>query len=568
MTQRRPPTSSTKVTEVGRSLGGGRPKLRDYQRECLDTIWERYGESVRRQLVCLPTGTGKTVIFAEFPRFFRMRKRMLVLAHRGELLEQARDKLLRADPRLRVGIEQAGRSASPGDNVVVASVPTLGRKGSKRLARLDPEEFYLIVVDEAHHSTAATYRRVLDHFGVFEKNTRRLLVGFTATPKRGDGQGLDAVFEEITFSRGLPDMILAGHLSPVAGYRVETSVDLSGVRTRMGDFVSSQLSDAVNVSGRNRLVVEVFRDRLADRQTLCFCVDVAHTLGLAKAFRREGIPVAAVTGDMDPGKRKKALSDFASGRVRVVTNCMVLTEGYDEPSVAGIILARPTKSALLYTQMIGRGTRLHPGKKDAVVIDIVDVTRKHKLVTLPALFGLSDKFDLKGRTTTEVQRALEWTGRHRPWVRTDLAESLDDLRYRCRRINLLELRTPRELAAFAEFAWTAVGPDTYRISLAARESLTVASTIIGMWEVSLRRERTEQVVATASDLGGAVRRAEKFVRTKRADSVGLVKKHTRWRRDPATEKQIALLKKRDIEVPSGLTKGQASHLISMLTKDG
>jgi ATP-dependent helicase IRC3 len=233
-------------------------KLRDYQRECLKAVYENYRTGIRRQVVSLPTGSGKTVIFSELPRYLKMKKKMLVLAHRSELLEQARDKIRQANPDLRVEIEQAGRVAGPESQVVVASVPTLGRENSKRLRRLDSEDFYIIVVDEAHHSTAKTYVRVLKHFGVFEKTGRKLLVGFTATPKRGDGKGLDAVFQEIVFSRTLPEMIDAGYLSPVAGYRVETDVDLSRVKVRMGDFVASQLSAAVNIEQRNELVVKVY----------------------------------------------------------------------------------------------------------------------------------------------------------------------------------------------------------------------------------------------------------------------------------------------------------------------
>ena len=229
--------------------------LRDYQRECLHAIYDRYRAGVRRQLVCLPTGSGKTVVFADFPRYFRMQNQMLVLAHRAELLNQARDKIRQANPDLRVAVEQAGRRADPDSDVVIASVPTLGRRGSDRIQGLDADRFYLVVVDEAHHATAKTYRRVLEYFGLFAPRTPKLLVGFTATPKRGDGQGLDAVFEEIVFSRGLPEMIQAAYLAPVAGFRVETDIDLSRVKTRLGDFVTSQLCkqrpEAVALVSRN-----------------------------------------------------------------------------------------------------------------------------------------------------------------------------------------------------------------------------------------------------------------------------------------------------------------------------
>jgi len=539
--------------------------LRDYQRECLGAIMAGYRAGVRRQLTCLPTGSGKTVIFAEFPRYFRMRNQMLVLAHRAELLEQACDKIRRANPDLKIAVEQAGRVADPADDVVVASVPTLGRRGSKRLQRLDPNRFLLVVVDEAHHATAATYKRVFEYFGVFEADTPKLLVGFTATPKRGDGQGLDAVFQEIVFSRSLPEMIQAGYLAPVAGYRIDTDIDLSRVKTRMGDFVASHLSQTVNIGPRNELVVKVFRAKLKDRQTLCFCVDVAHTHSLADAFNRAGIPAGAVSGDMDRADRFKVLADFHAGRIQVLANCMVLTEGYDEPSVTGIILARPTKSALLYTQMIGRGTRLHPGKQNVTIIDIVDVTRDHSLTTLSSLFGFSESFDLEGHTTDEVQQAIRWVETHRPWVPIDQALSLSDLRYRCRRINLLDLETPAELLRHSHFAWIAVGKGAYRLGLAGGKAINVAPTILGRWEAVLRRFGKESLIARGKDLPSAIKMSEDYVTRHLSGSVGLVARNTKWRRLPASEKQLNVLSSKKIKVPKNLTKGQASHLISMLS---
>ncbi len=540
-------------------------KLRDYQRECLNAIFERYQSGIRRQLTCLPTGSGKTVIFAEFPRYFKMKNQMLVLAHRQELLDQACDKIRRANPELRVEVEQAGRNADPDCHVVVASVPTLGRKESKRLRRLDPDRFFLIVVDEAHHATAETYKRVLEYFGVFAPDTRKLLVGFTATPKRGDGVGLDAVFQEIVFSKALPEMIKAGFLSPVAGYRVETEIDLSRVKTRMGDFVASQLSEAVNVVERNDMIVKVFRSHLEGRQTLCFCVDVAHAHSLAGAFDREGIRSAAVTGDMDRSERAKVLEDFSDGRIQVLANCMVLTEGYDEPTVEGIILARPTKSALLYTQMIGRGTRLHPGKENVTIIDIVDMTREHSLTSLPGLFGLSDKFNLEGRTTDEAEMAIQWVEKNRPWVPIDRATSLSDLRYRCTRIDLLDLETPWELDSYAEYAWASLGKGGYRLGLTNGHAVIVAPTILGKWDVQLRQRQRDQTLMSLSDLHLAIVEAETYVEDHFSDLLPLVKRHTRWRRAPATEKQVKLLQTRKINVPDGLTKGLASHLIGMLS---
>ncbi|MBN2382712.1 DEAD/DEAH box helicase [bacterium] len=528
-------------------------------------ILAKYKAGIRRQLVCLPTGTGKTVIFAEFPRFFKMKNQMLVLAHREELLDQAHDKIKRANNSLKVAVEQAGRTADPSCDVVIASIPTLGRRGSKRLKKLDPEQFLLIVVDEAHHAVASTYRRVLEYFGIFREDCRKLLVGFTATPKRGDGIGLDHIFQEIVFSRNLPEMIQSGYLSPVAGYRVETDIDLSNVKVSMGDFVSSQLSGVVNIQTRNDLIVSVYRDLLQGRPTLCFCVDVAHAHALADAFQSAGIQAAAITGETDRAERTEILRKFHAREVKVLANCMVLTEGYDEPKISGIILARPTKSSLLYTQMIGRGTRLDHEKDNVIIIDIVDSTRKHSLVNLPSLFGLSPQFNLEGRTTSEVDQALRWVEKNRPWVPIHRATSLSDLRVMCTRVNLFDLRTPEELHDFASFAWVELNKGAFRLSLSDSRALIVGPTIMDNWEVVLRTKGVDETITQAQTARSAIIRAEDFVRDRFQDQVGLVSRNTRWRSEPASAKQIKFLSEKKIDTPQGLTKGQASHLISMLT---
>ena len=547
------------------SIEQNRFSLRDYQKECLEAIYEGYRRGIRRQLISLPTGAGKTVIFSDFPGYFRMKKQMIVLAHRAELLDQARDKICRTNPGLRVEIEQAGRSADPESDVIIASVPTLGRKDSSRLAALNPDRFFLIIVDEAHHSTAETYKRILEYLDVFNPETQKLLVGFTATPKRGDGVGLNEVYQEIVYSKSLPEMIQDGYLSPVAGYRVETDVDLTGVRTRMGDFVTSQLSRAVNILERNNIITEVYNSYLKGKKTLCFCVDVAHAHSVAKSFKDEGIRAGAITGDMDMPAREKILADFSTGNIDVLANCMVLTEGYDEPSVEGIILARPTKSSLLYTQMIGRGTRLHPGKENVTVVDIVDVTRGHSLSTLPSLFGLSGDFNLEGHTTDEAREAIKWVEENRPWVNVESAASLSDLRYRCTRIDLFDLKTPSEIEAYADFAWTALGRGGFRLSLTQGRAITITPTILEKYEVTFFKKGMEKVLAVRPDLFHAIHSAEQLVRNQFGDLLPLVSLRSGWRNQPATEKQLNILRSRNLDVPKRITKGQASHLIGMLS---
>src|SRR5213594_4018972 len=382
--------------------------LRPYQTEALMSVRDAYKAGKRRVIVSLPTGTGKTVVFAYFPRALKMKKRLLVLAHREELLLQAQEKFRSIDPDLKVEIEQAGARASADARVVVASVPTLARNDGARLSRLQPDDFSIIVVDEAHHAVAPTYRRIFDHFGLFGPGATRYLVGFTATPRRGDKQGLGEVFEEVCYARDMREMIAGRYLCSITGWRVDTDLSLDNVkvRGRHGDFVESQLAHVVNTPSRNNLLVKAYRDFASRRRTIVFCVDVNHAKDVHHAFTEAGIAAATVWGELSRDDRRNVLARFSAGEVDVVTNCNLLTEGFDEPRVDCVIMARPTRSKLLYAQMVGRGTRLHPDKADLMVIDVADNSRMHQLPGLHSLFNLPTNIDLRGTDVLEIEFAI------------------------------------------------------------------------------------------------------------------------------------------------------------------
>lgn len=541
-------------------------KLRPYQQECLSRLRARYRDGARRLLVSLPTGTGKTVVFATMPSFFDMKKRMLVLAHRQELLEQAAAKFEAAAPGLSVGIEQGSRNAPPDARIVLASVPTVGREASSRLLRLDPEQFYLIVVDEAHHAVATTYRRVFDHFGLFEKDTKRLLVGFTATPRRGDKQTLAEVFEEIAYARSLPEMVRAGYLCPVRGWRVHTSIDIGAVRIRHGDFVESDLARAVDVAERNGLVVDAYLRYAPGRRAIVFGVNVAHVHALAAAFSERGIPAAAVWGAMTPEQRREALRQFRDGEVSVLTNCNVLTEGFDEPRVACVLMARPTRSQLLYAQMVGRGTRLHERKSDLLVIDIVDNSARLKLAGLNALFDLPDSLDLVGHGAIDVVDRLERIGSETPWVDIGRVGEAGELEHVAERVELFRFEPPAEIAPFTEFAWCAAPDGGYRLNLADGEWVDLREDNLGRWCADLvnRRDGALPVPAPTSDMQTAVGAVDALVRRHRSSCVPFLTVEAPWRAHNPTGKQLDLLRRRGVPLPKKLTRGQASWMIAML----
>jgi ATP-dependent helicase IRC3 len=540
------------------------PRLRPYQQEALERIYQAYKAGKRRVIVSLPTGTGKTIVFAHFPRFFNMKKRLLVLAHREELLLQARDKFLYVDPELKVGIEQSSSRAPADAKVIIASVPTLGRAGGTRLRQFSPEDFFLIVVDEAHHAVAATYRRIFEHFGLFAPGNSRYLVGFTATPRRGDKQGLGEVFEDVCYARDLREMIVDGYLCPITGWRVDSGTSLDEVKIRHGDFVESQLAEVVNTRERNNLLVAAYLKLASRRRAIVFCVDVAHAKDVCRAFSAAGIAASTVWGEMPREDRHATLKGFSEGKIDVITNCNVLTEGFDEPRVDSILMARPTRSKLLYTQMIGRGTRRHDDKTDLLVIDIADNSRMHQLSGLNDLFNLPSGMNLCGSDALKVEREIERLTNRSPWIDVSRIHAPAEVKLAAERIEFWNFDPPPELGDFTTHIWHAV-PRGYRLFLSADESLLVEQDLLDAWNVQLRSSRTGlSVLHRAADRESAVYFADEFVCSKRPDAERLVSRDAHWRTGAPSDKQIEVLRRNRIIAPPELTRGQAAQMISYI----
>lgn len=532
-------------------------RLRPYQQDCLQSLARRYLAGQRRLLVSLPTGTGKTVVFSQFPRYFRMKRRLLVLAHRRELLDQALAKFHAANHEVTVGVEQAARAAGDAQ-VVVASVQTLQ---GKRLQALAPDEFYLVVVDEAHHAVAPSYKRIFDHLGLLAPGTSKMLVGFTATPRRGDGRGLGEVFQEIAFSKGIEEMIRDGYLCPIGGWRVRSDVDLDGVRTRAGDFVESSLAAAVDNAPRNDLLIGAYRKYAPGSRCIAFCVNVEHAKNVAAAFRRAGLRAEAVWGAMAPEARTQVLDSLSKGEIDVVTNCNVLTEGFDEPSINCVLMARPTRSLTLYVQMVGRGTRLHPGKQGLTVIDIADNSRKHALAGLNALFDLPDEMQVGGRDALAMADRLRQLGRRFPWVDVSRIRTAEDVEVAAERIEFFRFEPPEEIAHVTNLTWIRDTAGGYRLALPKGESITVHSTLLGGWEIRFHAPPGPKGIGRAKNLPNAIASADSFVRARRHEALRVVQQSASWRKQAPTDKQIEILRSRRIPVPEGLTRGQASWML-------
>ncbi len=535
--------------------------LRAYQTEALARVKDAYRAGKRRVLVSLPTGTGKTVVFAHFPSALKMKKRLLVLAHREELLLQAEQKFRAVQPGLKIGIERAEDRAAADAQVVIASIPTLAHSEGARLSRFNPDDFSIIVVDEAHHAVAESYRRIFNHFGLFNPDTPRYLVGFTATPRRGDSQGLGEVFQEVCYAHDLRQMIVDGFLCPIRGWRLDTALSLDGVKVRHGDFVESQLARVVNTPSRNRLLTTSYMRLANHRRAIVFCVDVQHAKDVCSEFAEAGIHAAAVWGEMPKEERRKTIEKFSSGEIAVLTNCNLLTEGFDEPSINCVLMARPTRSKLLYAQMVGRGTRLHPGKTDLMIVDVVDNSRTHTLPGLYSLFNLPAGMNLHGANVLDVERDLERMNRQRPWIDTSRIGSPEDIPLAAERIDFFNFDPPPELAGHTDHIWYGLA-GAYGLNLVDGESLIIESNLLDTWDVRLSQGKGTRLIARAESLARAAAIADNFVLTERPDAVKFVQRSASWRSELPTDKQKALLARKGIPVPNGLTKGQAAQMIS------
>lgn len=354
--------------------------LRPYQNEAKAAVLEQWEQGVQRTLLVLPTGCGKTIVFAKISEDCVKRgERVLILAHRGELLEQAADKIHKAC-NLNCAVEKA-EETSLGSfwRITVGSVQTLMRES--RLARFLPDYFDTIIIDEAHHAISDSYQRILQHFSGAK------VLGVTATPDRGDMKNLGQVFDSLAYEYTLPRAIREGYLCPIKALTIPLNLDLTGVSVQAGDFRAADLDTALDPY-LYQIADEMLRN-CADRKTVVFLPLVKTSQKFRDILNERGFHAAEVNGNSDD--RAEILRDFDDGRYNVLCNSMLLTEGWDCPSVDCVIVLRPTKVRGLYCQMVGRGTRLSPGKKDLLLLDFLWHTQRHELCRPAHLICESDE---------------------------------------------------------------------------------------------------------------------------------------------------------------------------------
>lgn len=578
-------------------------EIRPYQTKCLDAMEAAAKNGVTRQLVVMATGLGKTVVIGKFlermgfPNTYGM-------MHRTELIGQARDRFHAINPKIKIGFEKAELHADyTTDRIVLATVQSVGHIEGKRLS-VTPKDWPKIVwVDETHHAPAEGYLAVLDHFGLRGDSPRRdvISIGTTATPDRLDELGYDQLFDDVVFRYGLRDGIKDGWLSDIKAWKVQSGVDLSMLASRKGDFLERELDEVMNTGQHNKLAVEVWAQHCRGRRSLLFCVTKDHAKKVCNALEAAGGKAAVVVAETDPNVREDAIKALRDGKLEAIVNCGVFTEGFDLPEIDCIHILRPTKSRALYVQMIGRGTRRAPGKP---YMELFDHTGQgHDICSVGQIFGLPDSWELQGNMVEQETEALEEAV-------SDLGLSIgglkgisdlqEKLRSREKRMELIKgSLTAADLPS--KLLWVRPSPlqDRYVISwrnetreevdkmkleyqFAATEAMDPKnlygiSERIEVWKNELGKfegrifrylngQSQEHSMGTDASLAKLVGRLESWIVEKRAHKAKLMKKSAKWGKEPASDPQVAVLRRKGIPsgfLEGGITKREASLLMGI-----
>ena len=342
--------------------------LRPYQEEARRSVEDAWIAGTRKTLLVLPTGCGKTIVFAKITEdMVRQGNHVLILAHRGELLEQAADKIKKSTG-LGCSVEKAEETClGQWFKVTVGSVQSLQRES--RLQKFSKDYFDVIIIDEAHHAISDGYQRVLNYFDDAK------VLGVTATPDRGDMRNLGEFFETLAYEYTLPKAIKEGYLSPIKALTIPLKLDITNVGMQSGDFAAGEIGTALDPYLYQ--IADEMVNYCSERKTVVFLPLIKTSQKFVEILNDKGFRAAEVNGQSD--ERETILKDFDEGKYNVLCNSMLLTEGWDCPTVDCVIILRPTKVRGLYCQMVGRGTRLAPGKKELLLIDFLWLTEKHEL---------------------------------------------------------------------------------------------------------------------------------------------------------------------------------------------
>lgn len=518
--------------------------LRPYQTECLASIASNRNDGILRQIVHLPTAAGKTVVFgsliAEAIKADPS-SRVLILAFNCDLLGQAKDKIKMIDPSIDVGILDAFNKEF-NCQVVVSSVQSARQPGN--LEQLRKQGFSICIADECHHFASDSARFVLNELGFSKEGCAKgghLLCGFSATPYRQDDKGLGEVFDKIVYHKSIAEMVRDGYLSPPRGHKVLTDLDLSKVAIENGDYSITALSQLMNTAVINEMIVQSYLEKAAGRKAIAFATSIAHAVALADCFRRFGVRAEAIHSNLSFDERESLKKQFREGEIEVLTNPLMLTEGYDEPSISAVVVARPTKSLGLYQQMIGRGLRPSVQKKDCVVLDFGD--QAHSLCNVDVLLG------------------------------GDVDEKKEEKRPRNERIEELVKKLPTNLnpklkKAILEidllgnsFSWQKDADGCYFLKGGGETVIKLIKTSEDLFDAILFSKGGAQTIASALDFEYSFSSAEDFARANKG-LFAVSDLDAPWRSLPISERQKELFRSGGFKIGiDSLNRGQAATII-------
>ncbi|RAH84915.1 ResIII-domain-containing protein [Aspergillus japonicus CBS 114.51] len=574
--------------------------LRDYQEECIQSVLDHLKQGHKRLGISLATGAGKTVIFTQLigrvpPRNGKHDK-ALILVHRRELVEQAARHCRLAYPDRTVEIEMGNTVATGHGDIIIASVRSLTSKD--RIEKFNPAHFKLILVDEAHHIVAPTYRTALAHFDLNEPSPNSpVLVGVSATFSRFDGLKLGAAIDHIVYHKDYMDMIDENWLSNAVFTTVRSQVDLARVKKdKFGDFAVGSLSEAVNTDKTNDITVRAWLANAEGRKsTLVFCVDLAHTKELTAKFRSLGIDARYITSQTPKDVRDEQLRSFRNLEYPVLLNCGLFTEGTDIPNIDCVLLARPTRSRNLLIQMIGRGLRLFPGKKDCHIIDMV-ATLETGVISTPTLFGLHPDEILEKTKVKDIKEKKDDENNYREQPDSKLPESYaedpaqsGDIKLTFTKYDTIydlinDMKSDRHIRSLSRYAWVRVAENRYVLTGTAGwltidkeseqqqqpEKWTVHHVLQFGSSQETKKYARPRLIASVADFEAAVHAADTFAGVEFEERY--ISAHQPWRRQPATPPQLERLNKAKIRdgtiTATDITRGQAADIITKLRHGG
>lgn len=533
-------------------------KLRPYQTACLDALAEAQRRGVQRPLCVLPTGAGKTALFASYLAACPPTERQLILVHRDELIDQTIDKMAIWAPGLQAGIVKA-ESNDTAQRVTIASIQTVQRE--QRLAQLAPPQ--TIIVDEAHHCEPGnSWWLTMQRLRAFEADGPQT-IGWTATPFRPNNApivGAEQPFQECAYVYSLPEAITEGYLVGIDNKHIFIELNLDKVKQTAGDWSAEALGDAMLDADAPSAIVEAWLTHARGKRTLVFTPNIAMAKATEEAFADASICVASIFGHTPREERHEIYSHWRQGTIDVVVNVMVLTEGFDEPSVECIVLARPTRSKVLYMQAVGRGLRPYPGKESCLILDCVGACHRHELMSLAALYGLAE---VKESPPDEEQADEDSAMDEEESENEGAMPLLQAQRTQEGALRAVELSLYRR----SPMPWVQTQKGAHVLSL--RDGilrLRCIDLVADKWSIEYRKaDRSVQRLATNLPLVYAQGVAEDTAR-EHGDK-WLLQPGAAWRRSEPSVKQQQFAQKIGLQPALYPTKGQLSDAITSITGD-